>query len=434
VPLSPAVRKFMLLLLAGPRLCCADEAEGAPGASAAASPYPQPKGLGAALLEAQLSLVGTILAAVSPVNQAAILDALIAISQGGPQKRKDKEPSKRQAAAMAAAAAALAGAASLAGAGRAALQAAGAELAPRMRQLADEVLEESAGSVALQRAAADLYAAAAQLGSDAAATALVRGLCKDMAETASLARRAALALAVGSIGRAVGGLSLQAVLPVATETLVAVARASDKSIRWVGGCRRRQAVQAIARKQAVNAHMGVYMPQRQLSTGSTITSLPCPSPPSYCCSVWTLHAMLLLANAAGLAFVPHLPLLLGLAEGMLLSEEAYSQPGLLPAVGRLANASVALLGPDYTFGSDAYLVCKAIINDMRALEAGGSWGTANWELGPDLMCVLQEDDWRYVACQRAASLLRRLPRPMAKALSFDGQLPCPSGCRWLPEH
>ena len=84
--------------------------------------------------------------------------------------------------------------------------------------------------------------------------------------------------------------------------------------------------------------------------------------------------MLLLANAAGLAFVPHLPLLLGLAEGMLLSEEAYSQPGLLPAVGRLANASVALLGPDYTFGSHAYLVCKAIINDMRALEAGGCRG------------------------------------------------------------
>lgn len=198
----------------------------------APSPYPQPRALGAALLEAQLALVGRILAAVAPINQAAIMDALIAIASGGPQRRKDKEPAKRQAAAMAAAAAALAGMAALAAGGRGVLQAAGAELAPRMRQLADEVLEEASGSVALQRAAADLYAASAQLSSDAAAAALVRALCKEMAETASLLRRAALVLAVGSCGRAVGGLSLQAVLPTATDTLVAVARASDKSIRW----------------------------------------------------------------------------------------------------------------------------------------------------------------------------------------------------------
>ena len=217
------------------------------GAAPAPSPYPQPRALGAALLEAQLALVGRIFASVAPVNQAAILDALVGIAQGGPQKRKDREPAKRQAAATAAAAAALAGVAALAAGGRGALQAAGGELAPRMRQLADEVLEEAGGSPALQRAAADLYAAAVQLGSDGAAAALVRQLCREMAETASLPRRAALALAVGSAGRAVGGLGLQGVLPTATETLVAVARASDRSIRctlvmgilWLsagGGC------------------------------------------------------------------------------------------------------------------------------------------------------------------------------------------------------
>ncbi|KAL4431040.1 hypothetical protein ABPG75_006296 [Micractinium tetrahymenae] len=301
----------------------AQEQGAGPTGAVTVSPYPQPRALGAALLEAQLGLVGKILAAVAPVNQAAILDALLAVAQcgtgpPGPQRRKDRvEPSKRQAAAMAAGAAALASAAALAAGGRAALAGAG-ELAPRVRQLADEVLEESAGSVALQRAAADLYAFAAQLCSDAGATQLLRALCKDMAETASLPRRAALALAVGSCARAVGGLSLQAVLPVATETLVAVAAASDRSI-----------------------------------------------------SVWVMHAMLLLANSAGLAFVPHLKHLLGLAQGMLLSEEAYCLPGLLPAAGRLANAAVALLGPDYTFGSSAYLTCKSIINDMRALEEGG---------------------------------------------------------------
>ena len=49
------------------------------------APYPQPKALGAALLDAQLSLLGTLLAAVSAPNQAAIVEALLSIAEGGPQ-------------------------------------------------------------------------------------------------------------------------------------------------------------------------------------------------------------------------------------------------------------------------------------------------------------------------------------------------------------
>lgn len=45
--------------------------------------------------------------------------------------------------------------------------------------------------------------------------------------------------------------------------------------------------------------------------------------PLLLCSVWVMHAMLLLANAAGLAFVPHLRQLLDLAQGMLLSGAAW---------------------------------------------------------------------------------------------------------------
>lgn len=71
------------------------------------------------------------------------------------------------------------------------------------------------------------------------------------------------------------------------------------------------------------------------------------------------------ASVASLPPRPLLPL------RRLPAEEAYCLPGLLPAAGRLANAAVALLGPDYTFGSPAYLACKSIINDMRALEEGG---------------------------------------------------------------
>ena len=54
---------------------------------------------------------------------------------------------------------------------------------------------------------------------------------------------------------------------------------------------------------------------------------------------------------------------------LLLSEEAYSVAGLRPAVGRLANAMVALLGPELTPGSMAYDTCKSLIREMQVRGA-----------------------------------------------------------------
>ena len=39
--------------------------------------------------------------------------------------------------------------------------------------------------------------------------------------------------------------------------------------------------------------------------------------------------------------------------------------GLQPAVGRLANALVAVLGPELTLGSPAYCSCRALIREMQ---------------------------------------------------------------------
>eukprot|EP00887_Chlorella_sp_A99_P005661 scaffold1.g5661.t1 len=302
---------------------------GGGGAAAAVPPFPQPLGLGAALLEAHVGLLGGLLAAVAPANQQLIADALLTIG-GGAGVKRERDAQRRSAAVAAVAAAALAGVAALGRGGGAAA----AALAPRFKALADLALEESGSDPAFQRAAADLYAASAALGPDTAALALVRALCRESAETGVLARRATLALAVGSIARAVGGLGLQAVLPQAEETLVAVAGASDRSI-----------------------------------------------------AVWVLQALLLLAEAAGLAFVPHVRRTLDL--DLLLSEDGYSQPGLLPCVGRLANAMVAVLGPDYRLGSPAYYACKSVVNDMRALEAaGGARGGASDAVAAALESVL----------------------------------------------
>ena len=48
-------------------------------------------------------------------------------------------------------------------------------------------------------------------------------------------------------------------------------------------------------------------------------------------------------------------------------EENAAVPGLQPAVGRLANALVAVLGPELTLGSPAYCSCRALIREMQVM-------------------------------------------------------------------
>ena len=48
-----------------------------------------------------------------------------------------------------------------------------------------------------------------------------------------------------------------------------------------------------------------------------------------------------------------------------MREESTSVPGLRPAVGRMANALVAVLGPELTQGSKAYNLTKALIREMQ---------------------------------------------------------------------
>ena len=56
---------------------------------------------------------------------------------------------------------------------------------------------------------------------------------------------------------------------------------------------------------------------------------------------------------------------------MLLSDEIYSASGLLPAIGRLGNAMVACLGPDFVLGSKAYDICRSIVFELRAPDSSG---------------------------------------------------------------
>lgn len=50
---------------------------------------------------------------------------------------------------------------------------------------------------------------------------------------------------------------------------------------------------------------------------------------------------------------------------LLMTEADYAQVGMRPAVGRLANAMIAALGPELRHGSPAYNQCRAIIREMQ---------------------------------------------------------------------
>jgi hypothetical protein len=291
------------------------------------SMYPQPVGLGPALLAAQSHVLGAVLRSAKPEHQLALLDALLAVSRAFPVAKKNKDGPRRLVAVLIASAPVISGFESNSlsfsvngggGGGGGANIIESKAAADKVRALAEAATAESTGGVLPQRVAAGLYAAAARLSGDVASIQLLKTLCKEAAETASLPQRAAQALAVGSISRAVGGLGLASVLPLATDTLSALAGASDSSI-----------APAI------------------------------------------LHSLMVCSQVAGLSFVPHVRSTLSLMEKMLLSEDIYSVPGFLPAVGRLANAMVAALGPDYALGSSAYDACRSVMAELRAPDASG---------------------------------------------------------------
>ena len=236
-----------------------DSTRGAQQAKHDISPYPQALALGPALLVAQTQVLGVLLKMAPTAIQSTILDELLTVARSFPVAKKDRDAPKRLLAVLAASVPVIF---SLHNAvpGSGALTAA-SETKEKVRALAEAATAEASGGIIPQRVAAGLYAATARISDDVASVQLIKTLCREAAETSSLPQRAAQALAVGSTSRAVGGLGLAAALPLAAETLAALADASGSSI-----------APAI------------------------------------------LHALMTCSQAAGLSFVPHVKLTLGLMQ------------------------------------------------------------------------------------------------------------------------
>ena len=105
----------------------------------------------------------------------------------------------------------------------------------------------------------------------------------------------------------------------------------------------RRAALALAAGCVFRAKGGIALAAAVGSMASTLVALAASSPPSV--HLWLLHGLLLVAGAAGLAFLPHVRPTLDLALAVLLEEGAAAVPGLRPAAGNSLCRLFLLLVP-----------------------------------------------------------------------------------------
>ncbi|GIL52578.1 hypothetical protein Vafri_8312 [Volvox africanus] len=288
--------------------------------------YPQSIGLEAALLTVQLVLLGRQTAASPLMQQLQVLEVIlnaVQTSKTFARQSRDVAACRRLPLAVAAAVVALAGyghAAMAARRSRGSLDPTD-KVPEKLLQLAQALMpDEDAATPAaagLSRATAETYAASAATGSENWALRIVRALANEVTASAAEGRdsqlRAVLALALGAAHRSRGGLAMQAAVASSTEALVAAASRP--------GC-------AAA-------------------------------------AAWVLHGLYLVASSAGGAFVPRVKTSLQLGQELIVS--SFDSPALRAACARLANASVAVLGPEFSLGSLPYVRAKSLV----AASGGG---------------------------------------------------------------
>ena len=185
-------------------------------------------------------------------------------------------------------------------------------------ELAEELSTNSSQGMWVQATVLELYGSLSQATSGQQSHQLMSALCGKSVSTASLDQRATFVLSIGSTSRGIGGLGLTALLPQIVQTLIALGRASPSSI-----------------------------------------------------APFVADALSTVSTSSGPSFLPYVKDTLDVVQEMLLDEDIYSTPGLLPSIGQLGNAMVACLGPDYILGSNAYDVCRSIVSELRAPDPCG---------------------------------------------------------------
>jgi len=190
--------------------------------------------------------------------------------------------------------------------------------------LACTLMGDPAPGAAHMRAAAELRGAAVRLTrvrETAAST--VADVIRQLRDSHSHPQaRAVLALVIGALFRAVGGMAMTTSVAQAHEVLAQVAAEPDTS--------------SGANAQGPRSH------------------------------VWAAHALYLVAAATSAAYLRHAPATLSLAHELLSSDALVQAPQAVVSAGRLVNAAVSALGPELQPGGRTLTRCVTLIDHVAA--------------------------------------------------------------------
>ncbi|XP_042482269.1 protein SWEETIE [Macadamia integrifolia] len=174
------------------------------------------------------------------------------------------------------------------------------------------ILAEGDICASQRRAAAEGLGLLARLGNDIYTARMTRSLLGDLAGATDLSYSGSIAFSLGCIHRSAGGMALSTLVPATVSSLSLMAKSSNAGLQ-----------------------------------------------------LWSLHALLLTIEAAGLSYVSQVQATLVLAMEILLSEEN-GWVELRQGIGRLINAIVAVLGPELSPGSIFFSRCKSVVAEISS--------------------------------------------------------------------
>ncbi|XP_052159222.1 protein SWEETIE isoform X2 [Oryza glaberrima] len=174
------------------------------------------------------------------------------------------------------------------------------------------ILLESEISTAQRRAACEGLGLLARIGNDAFTARMARSLLGELITPIDLSYTASVTLSLGCIHRAAGGMALSTLVTPTVSSLSHLSKSSNSNLQ-----------------------------------------------------LWSLHALLLTIEAAGLSYVSQVQGTLFLAmEILLLEENGYVD--LRQEIGHLINAIVAVIGPELAPGSTFFSRCKSVIAEISS--------------------------------------------------------------------
>ncbi|XP_078176772.1 HEAT repeat-containing protein isoform X2 [Carex rostrata] len=187
-----------------------------------------------------------------------------------------------------------------------------AEILSFIQSIFQAILGETVISSAQRRAACEGLGLLGRVANDVFTARMTRSLLGELALAVDPNHCGSIALSLGCIHRSAGGIALSVLVPSTVSSVSTLCKSTDSTLQ-----------------------------------------------------LWSLHALLLSIEAAGLSYVSQVQAtLLLVMEILLLDENGYLD--LRQEIGHLINAIVAVLGPELSPGSTFFSRCKSVIEEVSS--------------------------------------------------------------------